>query len=340
MHNKLGLPNKIYPGIFSISLPLPGKYPGPVNCYLFAGKNITLIDTGIRRTIPELKNGLAQYDISLSDIDNIILTHGHPDHFGAASFIRSKSGAKVYAHHDDKALIEHGISFPRRKAGELLKLMGVPMYFGVYTSLLYYMYDKLIANCPLDGHLKDGDQIILGDYKGTIITTPGHSMGSICIYLENERLLFSGDHILKHISPNAFAMLESSRLLPVRLSQREFYNSIDKIEKLNPRIIYPGHGEVIENLSAVTKMYRKQFSERQERILKIVESGEFTVYEIARQSFSHLRRFRLLIEIFLTISEVFTHLQVLEEQNLVTSRIYNNNLLYSSGETLSSVTQI
>ena len=71
--------------IFSIKLPLPGKKPGPVNIYLFIGKdNITLLDAGASHTSRLLNNALAEHGLKFEDIDRIVLTHSHVDHFGIA----------------------------------------------------------------------------------------------------------------------------------------------------------------------------------------------------------------------------------------------------------------
>ncbi|MBN1498458.1 MAG: MBL fold metallo-hydrolase, partial [Spirochaetes bacterium] len=75
---------EIYPGIFRIILPLAGTKPGPVNAYLFTGKPVTLIDTGTLKSAPVLERELGAIGLTFADIDQIVLTHGHIDHYGAA----------------------------------------------------------------------------------------------------------------------------------------------------------------------------------------------------------------------------------------------------------------
>ena len=72
------------PDVYSIKLPLSGYKPGPVNVYLFKGDKITLIDTGMKQTANLLRKALEEHGIRFSDIDNIVVTHGHVDHYGAA----------------------------------------------------------------------------------------------------------------------------------------------------------------------------------------------------------------------------------------------------------------
>jgi glyoxylase-like metal-dependent hydrolase (beta-lactamase superfamily II) len=124
-------------------------------------------------------------------------------------------------------------------------------------------------------------------------------------------------------------MLESDFDIPWRMSQVEFYDSLKKIESLAPRIVYPAHGNPITDLPGTTTMYREQFSLRQKKILAILKKGEFPVYRIARSLFPEISGKRLPLEIFLAVSEVFTHLQVLEKDGMVASHIKRGTQHYS-----------
>lgn len=322
---------KIHPHIHQIILPLPGKQPGPVNTYLFTGKQTTLLDTGISKTAHHLEESLRQIGIGFADIDRIILTHGHIDHYGAARHIvrQSLGRAAVAVHREDAPVVETGMEVSDRQFSKFYRLMGVPLVF----ELLFYgvglFFSSLAENCRVDLCLSDGEKIPVGDYEATVISTPGHSKGSICLYLEKEGILFSGDHILGHITPNAFVMLESDFDIPWRMSQVEFYDSLKKIESLAPRIVYPAHGKPITDLPQTAAMYREQFSLRQQKILTILRKGEFTVYKIARSLFPEITGRRLPLEIFLAVSEVFTHLQVLEKDGVVVSHIRRGKQYYS-----------
>ena len=88
---------EIHPGIYRITLPLPGKKPGPINTYLFTGDPVTIMDTGTVMTVSLLRSEINRLGLDFSDIRNIVLTHGHIDHFGAAIIIKNESGAKVFS---------------------------------------------------------------------------------------------------------------------------------------------------------------------------------------------------------------------------------------------------
>lgn len=322
---------EIHPHIHRIILPLPGRQPGPVNTYLFTGQQTTLLDTGINRTVRHLEESFRQIGIGFCDIDRIILTHGHIDHYGAARrIVKQSSGrAAVAVHREDRPVVETGMEVSDRQFSKFYRLMGVPLVFELLFFGVGLFFSSLAENCRVDLCLSDGGKIPVGDYEAIVISTPGHSKGSICLYLEKEGILFSGDHILGHITPNAFVMLESDFDIPWRMSQVEFYDSLKKIEALAPRIVYPAHGKPITDLAQTAAMYREQFSLRQAKILAILKKGEFPVYKIARILFPEITGRRLPLEIFLAVSEVFTHLQVLEKDSVVVSHIRRGKQYYS-----------
>jgi glyoxylase-like metal-dependent hydrolase (beta-lactamase superfamily II) len=321
---------EIYPRIYRITLPLPGDKPGPVNAYLFIGKTVTLIDTGTLKSVNVLERELAGLDMAFSDIDQIILTHGHIDHYGAARAIVKKSSkaTKVLAHEEDRILIEHGLEVSLTELISYYRLMGVPWIFQLSLVFLLFLLNSMAEKCPVDRFLSDGEKINIGDYEATVITTPGHTRGSICFYLEKEGILFPGDHILGHITPNAFVMLETDFVLPRRLSQVEFYDSLGRIEKIAPRIVYPAHGEPINDIGKTIALFRDQFSQRQKNIISILRDGEFTVYQIGRKLFPEIRGKRLPLEVFLVVSEVYTHLQVLQKGKTVLSHLKKGAMYY------------
>ena len=175
-------------------------------------------------------------------------------------------------------------------------------------------FRKMAENCEVDGDISDGMVLDAGKYRVQVIETPGHSRGSICLYVKELDLLLSGDHVLPHITPNAFVMLDDNEVLPRRKSQEEFYASLERIEKLKPATVLPAHGRIIDNLPRVAASYRKSFQQRLNHIVTFIESGHSTVFAIARKLFPVLNKRRLILEIFLMVSEVYSHLQVLESQ--------------------------
>ncbi len=315
--------NEVHKNIYKIQLPFPGTKPGPINVYLVLGEKVTLIDTGIKKTFGFLKKAIEETGISFSDIDQIIITHGHIDHYGAAKRVVKESGsrARVAAHTEDIVLIETGKDYPDYIGQRFLKLMGVPFFYRGIMRLLRSGFRLFVDNCTVNIVLNDGDEVIVGDYTGRIISTPGHSKGAISLYLEKENILFVGDNILHHITPNALVMLEQDTEIPVRLSQVEYYNSLSRVEVLDQPAVYTGHGKDIQDIKKTISMYKEQFKERQNKIINALDEDLGNIYQIARYVFPEIRGLDTMVHIYLAVSEVFTHLQVLEKEDRLTTKI-------------------
>ena len=108
-------------------------------------------------------------------LDAIVLTHRHSDHVGAASELRDLTGAPVIASAIDAPLISGEEKLPRD--------------------------DTRFTPCPVDRTVTDGDTLNLGSTKWKVIVTPGHTKGSMCLFLDSEHtdnpaaapVLVSGD---------------------------------------------------------------------------------------------------------------------------------------------------
>jgi glyoxylase-like metal-dependent hydrolase (beta-lactamase superfamily II) len=325
-------PIQIHPGIFRIRLPLAGKKPGPVNVYLFKGKdNVTLLDTGTAMTWRFLEKRLKTIGVTFRDIDRIVMSHGHVDHYGSARKVYERGGkkAKVFVHPADAKTVETGIDVPAKVYRRFLSVTGTPFRYHLGIVPMFLLFRKKLARpCPVHELIDPSKPFTLGDYTARIVETPGHTRGSVCFYLDKENVLFSGDHILPHITPNAFPMLERENIVPSRSSQIEFYKSLEIIEKLNPAAVYPAHGKTIRDFHAVHAMYKACFAERQKTVLETIKAnpGE-TVYAMARILFPEINdSHRFLLDLYLAVSEVFTHIQVLERLEKVRTRIVNRTL--------------
>ena len=82
--------------------------------------------------------------------------------------------------------------------------------------------------------MEDGDEFIGDGYHLRIIHTPGHSPGACCLYESQQKILFSGDHIIKHITPNPFIEINRNHLRdPHYQSLKVYLQSLDKLMGLD-----------------------------------------------------------------------------------------------------------
>ncbi|MBU0994470.1 MAG: MBL fold metallo-hydrolase [Proteobacteria bacterium] len=319
---------EIYPGIFRTTLPIPGRRPGPVNVYLFQGEINVLVDTGAKHTVHLLKKAFRDLGFDIKTLNQIIATHGHLDHYGAARhLIRCTGGhATLAAHPEDVHAIRTGREVPLGTYKDYFSAMGVPVVLRFLMMPLMFLGKFLADPCRVDLLLNDGDKIRLGNYDATVLSTPGHTRGSVCIYLETEKILLAGDHIIEHITPNAFVMLEKNRFLPQRLSQSEYYASLEKIEALSPELVLTAHGQPVTDIKKIISGYRESFEKRKEKLLGIINGDKKTVYRIARELFPELGGKRFSLDLFLAISETYTHLQVLEREGKIAMEMKQQKL--------------
>jgi glyoxylase-like metal-dependent hydrolase (beta-lactamase superfamily II) len=142
-----------------------------------------------------------------------------------------------------------------------------------------------------------------------VIHTPGHTVGSICLQLENH--LFTGDHVLPGYTPNiGGADIEYNGLLGKYIKSLERIASFDR-----PGLtVLPGHHEPVTELTGHVQKTIAHHEQRESQILNLLAGGGVrTVYEIAIKMFGTMHDFHLV----LGTGEVNTHLELLLDKNLV-----------------------
>lgn len=142
-------------------------------------------------------------------LEKILLTHSHWDHIADAHELKLKTGAKIYIHPLDAANLE-------RPGAD-----GIPLFFPIQGEVA-------------DSFLEEGKTIEVGSLRIEIIHSPGHSPGSVCFYLREQKLLVSGDTLFQGSIGNLH--------LPTAQPQN-MWLSLKKLLALPPDThVIPGHG--------------------------------------------------------------------------------------------------
>ena len=165
----------------------------------------------------------------------VLLTHTHPDHWPAAAKIRNKTGARI--------------------AG-----------FAPFPKI-----DEVTLE--LDIVLGDGDTIDGTEFRLEALHTPGHAPNHLCFWLDEERTLFTGDHVLNGTTTVVNPQRGGDMV--------QYLASLDRLRKLK-RVarICPGHGDVIEDPAAVLDEYVAHRKMRERQILKLLKTKPATIPKI------------------------------------------------------------
>lgn len=197
------------------------------NTIVLTGESTTLIDPGHAQFLPGLKKRLAEDGIDITSIDLVINTHSHPDHF-EGSQVLAELGAKVAMHAEGEAFLE--------KVG--------PAFFQALGGTM--------PELTIDLHLVEGELTISG-HPAQVYHTPGHSPGSVCIYLADSKTLISGDLV--------FAQGVGRTDFPGGSGQT-LKSSIERMSQLDIELLLPGHGpavagarNVAANFQIIKQMY-------------------------------------------------------------------------------------
>jgi glyoxylase-like metal-dependent hydrolase (beta-lactamase superfamily II) len=308
------LPDPSLPYLRAVKVPTP--FPvGPITVYLgmAPGEPLTLIDTGPRtpRTRTALDDGLGRLGCAVRDLERIVITHAHADHFGLAAELRAESGAEVATHHwNVEALADYAGDSQRRTAffAELFRRAAVP------PQVLAAMYEAtravrhFAAAVTVDRTLGEGDFLPLAGHSWRVLHTPGHAAGLICLYEPSGGALLSSDHLLADISSNPVVEPpppgQSERLRSLAL----YRDALQRVAALGVRRALPSHGPVIDDVAGLVAQRLAFHQRRLDRIMEALHAGAWTIWDVTQALFPG----RSPLDTFLAVSEVIGHLDVLE----------------------------
>ncbi len=281
-----------------ISVPTPFRV-GDVNIYIVGD---TLIDTGAKT--PEALDMVKRIDFSL--IKNIVLTHGHVDHHGLASYIKSITHCRVFVHEKDlQAVSDYKNHLMRNleKYKDFLGKTGIPK--GLIPGFEYYYrnFERYGDNCEVEPF---GNELETSEGVLKIIHTPGHTPGSCCFLLKN--ILYSGDTLLPHISTNPSVQA----LLDEGCGLKAFQESLATLRNLDLEEVYPGHGPVILDHKGRIQKILQEHADRRQKVIMCLSEESQSLVEITQKIFGVVPA----TEVILALAECFDHIRTLEEEGI------------------------
>ncbi len=204
---------------------------GFVKAFLIKGDgSLILVDTGTPGSEQRIVNKIKRLGFNPSQISLIIITHAHNDHTGSVKALKKITGAKVAVHKDDAGFLINGESAditPTSKLGRI---------FAYFIKNGKTRFDGVVPDIQIENEMG----LKSFGIKGKVISTPGHTLGSISILLDSGRCILAdtlmaiGGLSYSYFSNNV-AMLKESLLKIINSNVKEVYlshggvYSIDKI---------------------------------------------------------------------------------------------------------------
>ncbi len=212
----------------------------PTNIYLLSlKKGYLMIDTSFYSKFNILLKKLKKYNIKLKDIRYIFLTHYHDDHAGMIKKILDETNAKLILHKNSLPVLKRGTFLNYSPEGRLLNPC---------VKFISYLHSKIIKRDYKFPPIKQSDRLIIikNDnssllksigIEGKILYTPGHTIDSISLVLDNG-YAFVGDvcmNLLKFCNTKYYPLYAEDYSIITK--------SWEKLLKNGAKIIYPAHGK-------------------------------------------------------------------------------------------------
>jgi glyoxylase-like metal-dependent hydrolase (beta-lactamase superfamily II) len=309
-----------------LSIPTPFEI-GPVNTYL-AGR--TLVDPGpdSDEAWSTLLSELRKRDLGPDDVERVLVTHPHPDHFGLAQRLRDEGADVCVSERTARIIADFGarLAYEQEFFRPFLERHGVSAGTARTVTQLPQVFLEYTPPVKTDRILARGDRVDIEGRAVEVLAVSGHAPGEL-VFTFNDgdhgddgndvgRSAVVGDHVLGDSTPNPLLQPpppESDdetrpRVLPA------FNRSLGRLREMEFWRILPGHREEITDATGRIDEILAANESRTEAVAELVD-GPTTAVEVMEGLFGDLPA----TEVFPGMSEAIGHLDVLEERDRVTT---------------------
>jgi len=287
--------------VFRLELPLGIHDIPSMSAYLIADDDgDTLVDCGVAIAEPAATGGTAPNRTGLDGTEpladalagcgsgfdrlaRLVVTHAHIDHFGLAGEVVRRSDADLWMHTEtDRDLAKY--AEPDEAVDRRTLMLSDHGLYGVELTDAAEVLLDWIPVMPSIGRpttrLHGGESFRAGERTWSVVHTPGHSPGHICLWAAQDRLLCSGDHLLEIVSP------------PVTFERGferdpmgSYLESLRAVRALEPDLVLPGHGRPFRDGARRAEVIERGKLRRLDQVLDMVRGDGRTVVELTAELF-------------------------------------------------------
>jgi glyoxylase-like metal-dependent hydrolase (beta-lactamase superfamily II) len=282
-----------------IKLQLPMKPimdPASINVYLLEGEPLTLVDTGVctEAAWEALRSQLADHDLRISDIRQVVLTHAHADHYGLAARIAAKSHADQLAHPDAAPLFLNSI--PDWEQGNKL-LYETLLRTGAPEDPLSRRVKIKIEGKPLTEPVeitkivRSGDLVTQGREVWEVVDLPGHAPGIIGLYCRTTGELITSDTLLPDTNSRPVLYFPSDPKEKRYPYMADYLETLHKIVEMSIKTAWPAHGQAICQVTSRTTKWIQEHRRQADMFVDTLHDGEKTAYQVWKAVFPRVLPF-------------------------------------------------
>jgi glyoxylase-like metal-dependent hydrolase (beta-lactamase superfamily II) len=308
-------------GIHRLAIPTPFQV-GRVNAYLIEDSPLTLVDSGPNsgKALDELEQALAAHGHAIEEIELLVITHQHIDHFGLASILARRSGAEVAALQGLAPYLRdfgEAAELDDRFAERTMLLHGIPAEVVTALRAVSASFRAWGSAVEVTRPLRDGEQLQLRDRTLRVLHRPGHSPSDTVLHDESRSTMLAADHLIKHISSNPLiarpldAVADFTGPRPQALV--DYIASLRRTREMELSLVLPGHGEPVDNHASLIDKRLRMHDRRAEKIHGLIAAAPRTAHEIALELWGNIA----VTQAYLTLSEVLGHVDLLLAQGRV-----------------------
>jgi glyoxylase-like metal-dependent hydrolase (beta-lactamase superfamily II) len=242
-----------------------------------------VIDPGLESDegADRMKAGIAEAGLSLDGLVGIAVTHFHPDHLGAAQSLADETGAWLGLHAREIAFFDPSPfpdMFTRDRAW--LSSCGFPQDVEDMLAMTPERYAHAFSGASPDRVLADGDRLELPGRDLEVVWTPGHTAGHVCIVDHDDRLVFTGDHVLPRITPNIGVDTHD----PDRDGVAEYESSLLRVASWPDYEACPAHEYRFRGIPERAEQLQRHQSARSAEVAAVLaEDPDAAAWDVARQ---------------------------------------------------------